>query len=66
MGHCPLKGLIECYCGGLMLQTVCITIHSCSGNFWSGLDIPLQFSGDPEAVQKIWTTQESGPGGSIF
>ena len=47
-----VKGRIECYCGGLMLQTVCITIHSCSGYSWSGLDIPLQFRGDPEAKCK--------------
>ena len=35
-----------------MLQTVCITIHSCSGYSWSGLDVSLQFCGDPEAKRK--------------
>ena len=61
-----VKGCIEYYCGDLHAAD-CLYHHSCSGNFRSGLDIPLQFRGDPEAKRKKnWTTQESGPGASIF
>ena len=46
-----VKGRIEYYCGDLHAAD-CLYHHSCSGNFRSGLDIPLQLRDGPERKRK--------------
>ncbi len=49
-----VKGCIQYYCGDLHAADCLYHLyhHSCNGNFWSGLNIPLQFDDGPERKRK--------------